>query len=75
MENKLYFGQPNDTGKFHIFNEKKISLCNKWEMPFTTFDEKDLVKGTEVCGKSDCKICFRKLKELISKLEDDEVKE
>ncbi len=64
MDNKkLYFGDPNNNGKFHIFNEEKRSLCGRWSMPFSTFDEKDLVKGTENCGETDCKNCFKKLKD------------
>ncbi len=60
---KLYFGDPNKKGKFHIFEDKsRRSLCGKWSMPFTTFDDDDLVIGTENCGKSDCKKCFEKMK-------------
>ncbi len=58
---ELYFGDPNKKGKFHIFNKEKRSLCGKWSMPFTKFDKEDIVKGTETCGSSDCKMCFKKL--------------
>lgn len=64
MDKKLCFGDPNQKGKFHIFDEEKRSLCGRWAMPFTAFDEEDVVKGTEKCGESDCKNCFKKLEEL-----------
>lgn len=64
MDKKLFFGDPNLKGKFHIFDEEKRSLCGRWGMPFSKFDEEDLVKGTETCGRDDCKSCFNKLEKL-----------
>ncbi len=61
-EKRLYFGDPNNKRTFHIFDEEKKSLCGGWSMPFTQFDDEDLVKGTENCRKDDCKRCFEKLK-------------
>jgi len=71
MEKKLYFGDPNQKGKFHIFGEDKRSLCGRWTMPFAQFDEEDLVRGTETCGSSDCKRCFEKLAKLNSEKADE----
>ena len=62
MKKELFFGDPNQKGKFHIFEgESRRSLCGRWCMPFTQFDENDLVRGTENCGENDCKKCFEKL--------------
>ncbi len=59
MKHKLYFGDPNKKGKFHIFEDGR-SICGQWAM-FRNFDDDELVKGTEKCGEDDCKKCFKKL--------------
>ena len=64
--NELYFGDPNEKGKFHIFNNDKRSLCGKWSMPFTKFNDEDKVKGIENCGTDDCKKCFEKMKDALN---------
>ena len=63
MNKKLYFGDPNENGKFHIFEDNK-SLCGKWAMLFKLFDDEDLVKGTETRGENDCNPCFIKLEKI-----------
>ncbi len=67
---KLFFGDPNRKGKFHIFGEDKRSLCNKWGMPFFTPDEEDYLKGTETCAGDDCKSCFNKLEKYKEEMKD-----
>ena len=60
----MFFGQPNQKGKFHIFDSDKRSLCGRWSMPFLKPDDDDLVKGTEKPNKDDCHNCFEKLTEV-----------
>ena len=55
----LFFGQPNQRGKFHIFDNDKRSLCGRWSMPFYTFEQEDIAKGNEKFNdKNDCWRCF-----------------
>ncbi len=61
-EEKLYFGDMSNTGKWHIFQGGK-SLCGKW-MLLRKFDDGDLVKDTSTCGRDDCKMCFKKLDQI-----------
>ena len=58
-EEKLYFGDMSNAGKWHIFREAR-SLCRKW-MLLRKFDDEDLVKDTSTCGRDDCKMCFKEL--------------
>ena len=58
----MFFGQPSQSRKFHIFDDDKRSLCGKWSMPFHKFDDDDIVKGNEKFNdKRDCWRCFNKM--------------
>lgn len=63
MEKKIFFAQPNQRGKFHIFDSDKRSLCGRWSMPFFNPQDDDLVEGNEEPNQKDCPKCFKKLKE------------